>query len=130
MAGGGTRETSPGAAPRRRRVLFVSRIYPGEFDRYRAGVFVRMHVWLEALRANTDELCVLFFLRPPADVGAEAAMRAREALARRWGIDAEVVLAESAAPPTTARPRSRIAARSSTPAHTSISRRAAPSRWP
>ncbi len=100
-------EPGQGAAPRRRRALFVSRYYPQDFQCYRAGVYARMHMLLEALRASVDELHVLFFLTPPADASAEAARAAREALARSWGIDAEVELAVLAA---AGRLRGRVAA--------------------
>jgi glycosyltransferase involved in cell wall biosynthesis len=85
-----------GSLRHRGRALFVSRSYPDDFQCYRSGIFVRMHVLLQALRASVDELSVLFFVEPPADTSAAAARAARTALASRWGIDADVELAAMA----------------------------------
>jgi glycosyltransferase involved in cell wall biosynthesis len=88
------REASSAPAPLGRRALFVSQTYPEDFQTYRGGVFARMHVLLEALRVIVDDLRLLFFLKPPADTSAAAARAASDALARRWGIDAQVELCE------------------------------------
>jgi glycosyltransferase involved in cell wall biosynthesis len=75
-----------------KRVLFVSRQFPQDIVRSVHGVYIRMRLFLDALRELAEELELLFYVEEGVDASPAAAYHAQEALGAMWNIQATVSL--------------------------------------
>lgn len=78
--------------------LFVTQLYPSEFDKSVYGIFRRMRLFLDAIGQLTDDLRILIYVN--ADIGDldEAARKAEYGLLSYWNIKASVTLARVGVP--------------------------------
>jgi glycosyltransferase involved in cell wall biosynthesis len=74
------------------RILFVSRQFPSDIARSVHGVYIRMRLFLDALKDLAETLEMLFYVEEGVDTSPAAMQRAREALSVAWGIRATVTL--------------------------------------
>ncbi len=77
------------------RILFVSRVYPADFERAVFGIFQRMRVVLDAVQATGAMTRLLFFTFDKEIRAAPSAQALSALFLERWGIIAEIVLVRS-----------------------------------
>src|SRR5262245_21034245 len=77
---------------RMKRILFVSRQFPQDIVRSVHGVYMRMRLFLDALRELTETLELLFYVEDGVDASPAAAHRAQEDFRALWGIRAAITL--------------------------------------
>ena len=86
------RSTDDETPRRMSHVLFVSRQFPHDMPRSVHGVYIRMRLFLDALKASADTMEMLFYVEPGVDASPEAMRRAADNLSAAWGIQAKVTL--------------------------------------
>jgi len=76
-----------------KRILFVSRAFPADFNTATHGSYKRMRTFLEAIQRVAETVDILFYVPQGADTSLSRSMAAQESLAKFWSINASVSFA-------------------------------------